>query len=138
MNKALSHKPTILAVDDHPLFLHIVKKALSSSGYRLILAASGNEALRLAFASNEKIDLLLTDVNMPEINGFQLAEEFQSRYPNAVIVFMSASILPENPDAIKYIPKEYFLPKPFTVTELKNKLNVLLGMDGGEYKGKCA
>ncbi len=138
MNKALSHKPTILVVDDHPLFLQIVKKALASSGYRLLLATSGKEAITLASATNEDIDLLLTDVNMPEMNGFQLAEEIQSRYPDAVTVFMSASFLPENPDAMKYIPKESFLPKPFTRDELKNKLKNLLELDSGEYKGKCA
>jgi len=138
MNKNFSHKPTILVVDDHPIFLQIVKKALSATGYRLILATSGKEALRLASANKEKIDLLLTDVNMPEMNGFQLAEEIQRRYPDAVIVFMSASFLPEDPDAIKNIPKEHFLAKPFTRIELKNKLNVLLGSDSPEYKGKCA
>lgn len=79
---------TILVVDDEPSIRKLVTTALSQLGYTVLEASSGQEALDLA-EGGEGIDLLLTDVIMPVMNGRELADIFGHRYPETRVVFMS-------------------------------------------------
>ena len=84
-------------------------------------------ALRLARTSPEPIDLLLTDVVMPLMNGLELAEEFRGIRPEAKVLFMSAYSTESVEDyRIRLAPGEPFLAKPFTMTELESKVRAAL------------
>jgi len=86
----LAHgRETVLVVDDDPSIRRLVKDMLLPLGYSLLVAHDGEEALKIAEKSETPVDVLLTDVIMPNMNGRQLAGLFHSRYPGSKIIFMS-------------------------------------------------
>lgn len=80
---------TILVVDDEPAIVAIVKDILLSLGYEVLVAGSGQEALEVVENSGKKINLLLTDVIMPGINGRELAKRMTAADPQLKVLFMS-------------------------------------------------
>lgn len=80
---------TVLVVEDEPQILSFCKKTLEYLGYRVIEATNPMEAITLAMEHSGKIDLLLTDVIMPEMNGRELATQIHSINPNIKPIFMS-------------------------------------------------
>lgn len=81
---------TILLVDDEPLWLDAMKVALGDEGYKTITVTSGEEAL--SKLQKRKPDLILTDVRMPVMNGFDLYEQIRKdpKLDDIPIVFMSS------------------------------------------------
>jgi PAS domain S-box-containing protein len=86
---------TVLVVDDHPANRHLTRDLLGYRGHRVIEAADGEQALQLVHAQHP--DLVLTDVLMPGIDGYQLAQEIRSADDTAdiPIIFLTANYLPE-------------------------------------------
>ncbi len=80
---------TILVVEDDPLTRSVVVDILRPLGYAVIVAASGDEALSAAERRGGAIDLLLTDVIMPGMDGKALADEIGRRWPRTPVIFMS-------------------------------------------------
>ena len=76
---------TILVVDDDPSILCLIEELLTNNEYQTILASSGEEALEIASKRNS-IDLLLTDIDMPGINGIVLAKQFCKLYPQKKVL----------------------------------------------------
>jgi PAS domain S-box-containing protein len=80
---------TILVVEDHEDVRTYVAHTLQGSGYRVLTAASGREALQRAERQSDPIHLLLTDVVMPEMTGLELARRLRSIRPDLRVLFMS-------------------------------------------------
>jgi two-component system, cell cycle sensor histidine kinase and response regulator CckA len=80
---------TVLLVEDEAVVRNLARRVLRDSGYRVIEARSGEEALRLAGEHPDRIDLLLTDVVMPGMNGRELADRLGEIRPGTRVVFMS-------------------------------------------------
>jgi PAS domain S-box-containing protein len=80
---------TILVVDDDNFIRSLIKDIFSTLGYNLLFACDGEDALRVAEKTEGTIDLLLTDIIMPNMNGRLLAEHFRREYPGTKIIFMS-------------------------------------------------
>ncbi len=80
---------TILLVEDEPMILEMARDMLEPLGYRVLLAATPGEAIERARTHAEPIDLLLTDVVMPEMNGRELANKVASLHPGIHTLFMS-------------------------------------------------
>jgi signal transduction histidine kinase/CheY-like chemotaxis protein len=85
----VSGKETILVVEDEALVCRVVVKKLQQRGYRVLQAYSGREALRLSQEFHGPIDLLLTDVVMPHMNGQELAHELKPSRPDIAVLYMS-------------------------------------------------
>lgn len=118
---------TVLVVDDAPFILDVIKKVLSSLGCRLFLAASGEEALKLAESEDVKIDLLLTDVFMPGMNGLELAQTLKGYQPQIKIVFMSGSPNDMVAERLGVLALgENFIQKPLMPNKLVHKLSAML------------
>lgn len=81
-------KKTILAVDDDPQNLELLAAKLSESGYRLIIAQSGWEAIKTI--SMEKPDLVLLDIIMPEMNGFETLKRIKAIDPNILVAMVTS------------------------------------------------
>ena len=113
----------ILVVDDDPSILRLVKEQLSRYRYLPILASSGEEALEIA--SETQIDLLLTDVKMPGINGIDLVRQFSVLYPETKVLFMSVFTLPSSLYSISG-REMVLLQKPFLVDTLIKKMETVL------------
>jgi CheY-like chemotaxis protein len=80
---------TILLVEDDPGVRQLWAKVLARSGFHVLAAASGAEALEIAVDRKEPLDLLLTDVIMPGMSGLDLARRLQDDRPSLPVVFMS-------------------------------------------------
>lgn len=109
---------TILVVDDEIAVLTVVKCMLESSDYNVLLANNAQVALRMAERDDLSIDLLLTDVVMPDVNGPDLAKRIQAIRPALKVLFMSGYA---DSDVVRVKVLDHamgFLPKPFTSDSL--------------------
>ncbi|MDP2157395.1 MAG: PAS domain S-box protein [Nitrospirota bacterium] len=79
---------TILVVDDDSSIRRLIQDILQPLGYRILTACDGDEALE-TIKKNSSVDVLLTDVIMPNMNGRQLADIFLMNYPDVKVIFMS-------------------------------------------------
>jgi two-component system, cell cycle sensor histidine kinase and response regulator CckA len=80
---------TILLVEDEPAILKLCRIMLESKGYKVLAASAPSEAIQIADKYQGTINLLLTDVIMPEMNGTDLSRKLQSAYPDLKSLFMS-------------------------------------------------
>ncbi len=117
---------TILLVEDERFVRELILNTLKNSGYQMIEACSGEEALALCEQHSGPIDLMLTDVVMPGMNGRMLADKLVLRYPGIKVLYMSGY----TDNAIIHYgvldKGKNFIQKPFTPTALKSKLRELL------------
>lgn len=119
---AIGGDETILVVEDEPAILQLTETMLKRLGYTVLVATTPGQAMRLAKAHAEKIDLLLTDVIMPEMNGRDLARNLSSVAPQLKHLYMSgytADVISK-----KGILGEdmQFIQKPFSQQELAAKV----------------
>jgi len=117
---------TVLLVEDDERVRSLARKVLEQAGYRVIVAAGGKEALAAAEAHEGQIDVLMTDVVMPEMSGRTLTRRLTQRHPGLKVLYMSG--YPDE-DIAKHgvfesgIP---FIKKPFTPSLLTQKLREVL------------
>lgn len=109
---------TILLVDDEKGVRVLTNKALQTMGYSTLLASSGEDALALSASHTGKIDLVLTDVVMPGMDGRQLYDELVKGRPDLKVLFMSGYDHAVVSSQGVLHPNTNFLAKPFTVTAL--------------------
>jgi len=117
---------TILLVEDEPGLRSLTRRMLESQGYIVLEAFSAEDALRIVGTGESRIDLLLTDIVMPQMNGREVATEVRRRMPEIRVLLMSGytddkSVRDgngENTDA--------FLAKPFTKTMLLRKIRQVM------------
>ena len=109
---------TILLVEDEDPVRAVSARALTARGYTVVQAASGVEALQVIEDRGTPVDLVVSDVVMPEMDGPTLLRELRQRYPNLKVIFVSGYA----EDAFKRNLPEgenfAFLPKPFSLKQL--------------------
>lgn len=112
----------ILLVEDEPAVRALVTEILTGCGYRVLVAKNGKEALDLAQENTATIDLILTDVKMPGMDGVRLAKLVSALNPAIKILFMSAYT--EETAAIQHELKSgrQFIQKPFIPENLLKKI----------------
>jgi two-component system cell cycle sensor histidine kinase/response regulator CckA len=104
---------TILVVEDESAVRALVRTVLRSRGYRVLVAGSGREALETIARHDGTIDLLFTDVVMPEMSGRELARQVTARYPNIRVLFMSGYATDVIAEGGLLDAGVHFLQKPF-------------------------
>jgi PAS domain S-box-containing protein len=117
---------TILLVEDEPSILQMTTMMLTRLGYTVVAAATPGEAIRLALEYRGKIDLLMTDVVMPEMNGRELAGNLLSHFPDLKRLFMSgytADIIAHHGVLDEGV---HFIQKPFSMKDLGRTLRETL------------
>jgi two-component system cell cycle sensor histidine kinase/response regulator CckA len=114
-----SAEEPVLVVDDEATVRTLVRDILSNEGYPVLHAGDPWEALGVAEA--HRIGLLLTDVSMPRMNGYELAMRVESMRPAAKVLFMSAYA-----EHALLIPKPNFIAKPFTVDDMVKAVGEVL------------
>jgi two-component system cell cycle sensor histidine kinase/response regulator CckA len=123
----LTGTATILLVEDEEAVRAFAARALASRGYTVHQAATGVEALQVMKETNGAVDLVVSDVVMPELDGPSLLKELRKTRPDLRIIFISgyaeeafSKNLPEGEDF-------HFLPKPFTLKQLAVAVKEMLG-----------
>jgi two-component system cell cycle sensor histidine kinase/response regulator CckA len=112
LEKSVEKQFTIVVVDDNSAVRQFVAKVLRMNGYRVLEAGCGAEALDATEHHENPVDLLLTDIDMPGMDGLSLSRDVRERWPETKVVFMSGGAMPHNVD------REPFLSKPFAIREL--------------------
>jgi two-component system, cell cycle sensor histidine kinase and response regulator CckA len=125
-NSATAGDETILLVEDDEAVRAVAERALGRFGYRVLAASRGEEALRIAREHDGVIDLLLTDIMMPGMNGVEVAGSVSQARPGIRVFFMSGFA---DQDLVRQgllQPGTHFLQKPFTPQELASRIRKVL------------
>ncbi len=112
---------TILIVDDEELVLTMGQKVLSSYGYQVLTAKSGKKALEILSAAQSPIDLVITDLIMPNMGGRELIEKIRRNSPGMKVICSSGAIRAHNAE-----DNDAYLEKPFTSHDLLRKVKEML------------
>jgi len=105
----------ILVAEDEVMIRNLIQEFLSHEGYKVLTAADGNEALALSRAHQGSIDLFLTDVNMPHLDGISAYQKISAERPNTKVLFISGGTLQSE------------LPEPWPLMSKPFKPGALLG-----------
>jgi len=114
----------ILIVDDEPRYCDLMQRAIASPNFSVITSNSGEEARGIL--EREKIDLLVTDLDMPVVNGFELLEShsvIQGQTPVLVVTAQKSML----EDCRRRLDGHHYLLKPFSINDLRAKVNLLAG-----------
>jgi two-component system KDP operon response regulator KdpE len=119
----MSVQPQVLAVDDEPGVLRLIKLELTSQGFRVITADNGADAIRLE--EEHRPDLALLDVMMPDMDGFELMRELRQR-TNIPVILLTAK--GSDGDKVKGLEQgaDDYLAKPFSPDELSARVRAVL------------
>lgn len=127
---------SVLVVDDVNIVRRIAFRFLTEAGLRVFEASSGVEALEVLTMAHGRIDLVVVDVVMPEVNGVDLVRLVRERWPDMNVLFMSAHaaevLVREGLDD----PSVMFLAKPFTRVELLEKVLQAITSKGPKRNGE--
>jgi PAS domain S-box-containing protein len=123
---AAQHGETILLVEDEAVVRRLAREILEQTGYVVLEAPDALEALAIAQSHPEQIDLLVTDVVMPKLNGRELAERLTRVVGDLRVLYTSGYTDSEIVQDGTLLPGTAFLQKPFTVAQLVEKVRQLL------------
>ena len=117
---------TILVVEDENDLRTLMALALNRQGYKTLEAANGEEGLLLFDKYRQEINLVVTDVVMPRMTGFELTDLLLPLYPQMKVIYISG--YPDNPDLQQrnLNPEANFIPKPFSLEDLATKVRRVL------------
>jgi CheY-like chemotaxis protein len=119
---APENRKTILVVDDNPSIRAFVSHLLRQGGHHVLVAGSGESALQLAAQHQGEIHLLLSDFEMPQMSGIQLATELSIARPAIKVLMMSGF------DGGTLVLNDgwHFLPKPFVASQLRSMVKSMI------------
>ena len=115
--------PTVLVVDDEDGVRELTRRILARNGYQVLVARSGNEAIRLADEHDGPIDLLVTDVVMPQMPGKEVAERITKLRSETRVLYMSGYAQPVLAAQGSLQPGVALLDKPFSESLLLAKVS---------------
>jgi CheY-like chemotaxis protein len=118
-------KLSILAVDDSPVITEMIRDAFESEGYRVMVAEDGAQALKTAL--NEHPDLIIADIAMPGMDGWDLCGQIRSNPFTSFIPFIFLTTRTEAPDRIRGLQMgaDDYLTKPFEMDELIARVQLI-------------
>ena len=122
---SLQHQPVILVADDEVMIRNLVTLLLQAHGYGVLSASDGQEALELSRKYPGTIELVITDVEMPRLNGMDLRARLLEERPGIRVIVMSGK---EAGDILSQNVNLPFLPKPFDGQALLARVGEILGV----------
>jgi CheY-like chemotaxis protein len=124
--------PTVLYIEDHPDNMTLVRRILQSESYTLIEARTGFQGL--FFAENQDIDLILLDVNLPDIDGYEVARRLRASPKTALakipIIAVTANAMKGDAQKAFDAGCDLYISKPFNIQELIEKVRNLAYKEG--------
>jgi two-component system, cell cycle sensor histidine kinase and response regulator CckA len=126
---------TILVAEDDAIVRSLVVRSLRRLGYRVLESGNGEEALRVATLHDGVIDLLFTDVVMPQMGGAELVEWLRTSRAGVKVLFTTGYL--DDPAAGEEVAsgRAQLLPKPFTATQMAHKVREVLDARGTDACG---
>jgi PAS domain S-box-containing protein len=122
----LKGKETVLLVDDEPMVMEVGKEMLTALGYKVIPAATGEEALDLYEKSRGKIHMVVLDLIMPDMGGGEVYERLKEMNPKVKVLLSSGYSVDGQANEILKQGCDGFIQKPFDMKEFSKKLRDIL------------
>ncbi len=119
-------KQTILLVEDDPTMLAAAQQLLAKVGYHVLTAVNGQQGLDTYRAHRATIHLVITDVVMPKLTGFDLYDGIRGVSHDVRVLFMSGFPAPNFRKTVGQDPRVAFVTKPWTASELLDQIRLLL------------
>ena len=116
----------MLVVDDEPAVLRLTTRLLERAGYRVLAAQSGSDALRLLKEQRRPVQLIVSDVRMPEIGGVELVSQLLAAGIDLPVLFVSGQLDAPLPTNWPRTMPRHFLAKPFTLEQFLPAIEQLL------------
>ncbi len=129
---------TVLVVEDEAALREVTRRILARSGYRVITAASGPEAVNIAREYPGEIHLLLTDVIMPHMLGKEVAERILAIKPGTEVLYMSGYARPVLASQGRLEPGVALVEKPFSEADLLAKAGQVLNSHFPGFEASCS
>lgn len=117
---------TILVVDDEPMALKLVQTILEKRGFEVLASTSPKEAVKIFSARCDRIELLISDIVMPEMEGTQLAQELVTINPELPVLFISGFVTEHEVELAGSISEFAFIRKPFRPATLVQAVQKML------------
>jgi len=111
---------TVLIVDDNSDLRELLQRALERHGFSVLAAANSAEALRLSEQHEGTVEILVSDIVLPELNGLELSKRIRARHPEAKVLFITGFGADQFPELREYAAN--ILEKPFPPSELLRKV----------------
>jgi two-component system cell cycle sensor histidine kinase/response regulator CckA len=118
---------TILVVEDDEAVRVPASEFLMMEGFKVLQARTGSEALHVVQQSRSSLDMLITDIFMPKMNGHEVAARLQEQHPKLKVLFMSGDPGRSGSESASKTPQASILRKPFRLDKLRDKIHDLLG-----------
>ncbi|SRR3984893_10185710 len=109
----------VLVIDDEPFILEYVRKVLQQAGYITLIAESGDRGVAMFEEQRTEVDLVLTDIVMPDsIDGLEVATRIQRIDPTVPVLFITGAIPEDDPHTLSLMNGGFLLRKPFFPDQL--------------------
>jgi two-component system, cell cycle sensor histidine kinase and response regulator CckA len=118
--------PALLLADDDPYIRRVMRTFLTNSGFHVLAAASGEEALALSRAHAGAIELVISDLGMPGMSGQELVQHLLTERPGLRVIYMSGCAEEGGLTAQAQRVLSLYLAKPFTMSELSQAVQAML------------
>lgn len=116
-------KKKILIVEDEPMSIMVIKKILAPYQFQLVIAVNGLDAVQKF--QKEKVDLVVMDLYMPEMDGFEASKRIKAISSDTPIIVISTTDIPED-ELKKDIGIDYLLKKPLNIKKFQDFIHMLL------------
>lgn len=120
---------TVLLVEDEDAVRLFASRALKNKGYAVIEAKNGEKAMEAIELSGRRLDLLITDVMMPAMDGPTLVKAVREKFPDLKVIFISGYAEDTFREKVENDTAIHFLPKPFSLLQLAGKVKQVMGED---------
>jgi DNA-binding NtrC family response regulator len=120
----MADKSRILVVDDEDALRMVLSSELSSSGYEVATASDGDEAITVV--QNKKFDLVLLDIKMPKVDGFEVLKFIKKNFPGVKVIMLTGFADLKNAIESKKHGAEDFVSKPYDLVDLLKTIERVL------------
>ena len=128
-------RPLALIVDDQESLRVMLGSFLQANGFRVLTAPTGRHALRICGRIKRSIEVMITDVQMPEMSGFDLAIKASQLRPGMPVLLMSGGVSESDLELRQRLgPRTAFIAKPFSWVALSSKLRSVLSSSDSAFE----
>lgn len=124
--KYATGRGTVLVVEDEEAMVHLLKEALSQAGYQTLTAMNGEEAVDLYHRHTAEIDIVVLDLGLPKVSGFDVIHKLMEQSPSVSIIITTGYLQPDlKPELFQAAVKDCIY-KPYVVDDLVEKVGFLI------------
>ena len=120
----MQNQHSVLVVDDEEALRTVLSSELASEGYQVESASDGDEAISIV--QNKQFDLVLLDIKMPKVDGFEVLKFIKKSYPQMKVIMLTAFADLKNAIESKKLGAEDFISKPYDLVDLLTTIERVL------------